>query len=82
MKTLVEHEGLYTVLPLHAVWHEVREGRLQAARIVAPPLQRTVSMAMAKAKGPGKAVSAVAAQIVQMMDEMAQSGMWRPGAPE
>jgi LysR family nitrogen assimilation transcriptional regulator len=80
-KSLVAQERLYTVLPLHAVWTEVQEGQLQAARIVNPPFQRTVAMAMAKSKGPAKAVAAVAAQIVQIVDEMARRGMWRPGVP-
>ena len=66
-------------LPLHAVWNEVAERRLQAARIVDPPFQRTVSMVLAKSKGPPRAVSAIAAQIVQIVAEMASAGMWRPG---
>jgi len=78
-KSLVEHERLYTVLPIHAVWQEVKDGVLQAARIVDPPSQRTVSMAMAKSKGPAKAVTAVAAEIVSIAGEMAGSGMWHPG---
>jgi LysR family transcriptional regulator, nitrogen assimilation regulatory protein len=80
-KSLVASERLYTVLPLHAVWHEVADGRLQAARIVDPPFQRTAAMATAKSKGPARAVSAVASQIVAIVDEMARAGMWRPGAP-
>ena len=47
-----------------------------------PHIQRTVSMAMAKSKGPAKAVMAVAAEIVTIVGEMAGSGMWRPGAAE
>jgi len=60
-------------------------GALSAAntsRIIEPPCQRTVSMAMAKSKGPAKAVMAVAAEIVTIVGEMAGSGMWRPGASE
>ena len=60
-KALVATERLYTVLPIHAVWGEVADGRLQAARIIDPPFQRTVAMASAKSKGPTRAVSAVAA---------------------
>lgn len=78
-KSLVASERLYTVLPLHAVWHEVAEGKLQAARLVDPPMQRCVSMALSKSKGPPRAVSAVAALIQQIVDEMAARGMWRPG---
>lgn len=78
-KSLVADERLYTVLPLHAVWHEVAEGKLQAAHLVDPPLQRTVSMALAKSKGPARAVSAVAALIQRIVDDMAARGMWRQG---
>jgi DNA-binding transcriptional LysR family regulator len=76
-KSLVSTERLYTVLPLHAVWSEVEDKRLQAARIVDPVIQRTVAMAMSKSKGPARAVTAVASQIVRIVDEMARAGMWR-----
>ena len=79
MKLVVAQANLYTVLPLHALWQEVQEGRLQAAKIVSPPFQRTVSMAIAKSKGPAKTVSAVAAQIVQIVGDMAKRGLWRTG---
>ena len=75
-KSLVAGSRLYTVLPLHAVWHEVQEGRLQAARIVSPPFQRTVSMATARSKGQPKAVAAVTQQIARICDDMARRGMW------
>lgn len=78
-KSLVAHERLYTVLPLHAVWNEVQAGQLQAARIVDPPFQRTVSMASARSKGPTRAVSVIATLIVDMVDEMAHAGMWQLG---
>ncbi len=77
-KSLVASERLYTVLPIHAVWSEVQDGRLQAAKIVDPPFHRTVAMASAKSKGPTRAVSAVAAKIVSIVDSMASAGMWRP----
>lgn len=79
-KSLVESERLYTVLPLHAVWSEVADRRLQAARIVEPPFQRTVSMAWSRPKGPTRAVAVVAAQIVAIVDDMARAGMWRHAA--
>ena len=78
-KSLVMSEGLYTVLPLHAVWDEVADGRLQAARIIDPPFQRTVAMAFAKTKGPTRAVTAVAARFVTIVDDMARAGMWHVG---
>jgi LysR family nitrogen assimilation transcriptional regulator len=77
-KHLVASERLYTVLPLHAVWNEVAEKRLQAAKIIDPPFQRTISMAMSKSKGPGRAVSAVASLTVDLVSELARAGMWRP----
>lgn len=75
-KQLTAQERLYTVLPLHAVWQEVQEGRLQASRIVDPPFQRTVAMAFAKAKGPSRAVTAVAGHLVRIVGEMGAEGMW------
>lgn len=77
MRSLVAQERLYTVLPIHTVWQEVQTGKLQAAKIIDPPLQRIVSMAFAKAKGPGRAAAAVAKQIEQIVDEQARAGMWR-----
>jgi LysR family nitrogen assimilation transcriptional regulator len=77
-KGLVANERLYTVLPIHAAWAEVNDKRLQAARIVDPPVQRTISMAMSKSKGPPRAVSAVASLIVDIVEEMARDGMWTP----
>jgi hypothetical protein len=65
------------VLPLHAVWREVAEGHLQAAPIVNPRMQRTIAMTTAKSKGPPRAVSAVAALIVDIVHQMAGEGMWR-----
>jgi LysR family transcriptional regulator, nitrogen assimilation regulatory protein len=77
-KGLVATERLYTVLPIHAVWSEVADKRLQAARIIDPPFQRTISMAMSKSKGPARAVSAVGSLIVEIVEDMARAGMWRP----
>ena len=81
-KSLVAHEHLYTVLPLHAVWQEVQAGVLQASKIVDPPFQRTISMASAKSKGPTRAVAAVEGLIVEIVDEMAGAGMWQPRGPD
>ncbi|MNW18392.1 hypothetical protein D3C71_2179480 [compost metagenome] len=55
----------------------MQDGTLSAARIINPPLQRIVSMAFARNKGPGRAASAVARQIAQIVDEQARAGMWR-----
>lgn len=79
-KSLVATERLYTVLPIHAVWSEVKEGRLQASRIVDPPLQRTIAMVTAKAKGPPRAVLAMSSMIARLVHDMALDGMWTPAA--
>lgn len=82
MRSVVAEEGLYTVLPLHAVWADVEEGRLQAARIVAPEVQRIVSMTLARSKGPAKAISAVTRLIEQAVAFEARRGMWKLGGPD
>lgn len=82
MRSVVAEEGLYTVLPLHAVWSEVEEGKLQASRIVSPELQRIVSMTLARSKGPAKAVSAVTGLIEQAVAAEASRGMWKVGGPD
>ncbi len=78
MRSLVAREKLYTVLPLHAVWQEVEDGKLQAARVVDPPMQRMISLVLSKSKGPPKAIKVVVRQIEQIVDEMAAQGMWHP----
>ncbi len=81
-KALVAQERLFTVLPLHAVWGEKSDGVLQASRIIDPSLQRTVSMAMAKSKGPARAVGAIAALTREIVGSMAATGMWRAGTTD
>ena len=76
MHSTVAEARLYTVLPLHAVWTEVRQGRLQAAKIVSPSLQRIVSMALSRNKGPARAVSVVAHEIEAIVEDSARHGMW------
>ncbi|MET1022709.1 MAG: LysR substrate-binding domain-containing protein [Pseudoxanthomonas sp.] len=76
-KSLSAGDGVYTVLPIHAVWKELADSVLQAARISDPPLQRIISMAMARSKGPARAVSAVAQQIDQVFHALAAEGLWQ-----
>lgn len=78
MRSLVAGENLYTVLPLHAVWQDIEDGKLQAARVIDPPMQRIISMVLSKSKGPPKAIQLVVRQIEQIVDEMARQGMWHP----
>ncbi|CAN7250808.1 LysR family transcriptional regulator [Variovorax paradoxus] len=81
-KSLAEQEHLYSVLPLHAVWNEIEEGRLQAAKIADARLQRSITMAMSKSKGPARAVQVVAAAICTIVDELGRRGMWHSTAQD
>jgi len=76
MRAGVAESGLYTVLPIHAVWSQVRENRLQAARIVSPEIRRIVSMVYSTNKGPARAVSAVTRQIAEIMENQGRMGVW------
>jgi len=76
MRSVVAENRLYTVLPIHAVWAEVRDGRLQASRIVDPLIERYVSMELSQSKGPARAVNAVVTEIVRIMEEGTRTGLW------
>jgi LysR family nitrogen assimilation transcriptional regulator len=80
MKSIAEHGEAYTVLPLHAVWNEVADGRLRASRIVGPRMQRIISMGQAQNKGPGRTVTVVTEAIVDIVKTLAEDGMWRTGS--
>lgn len=75
-KQLSADEGLYTVLPIHAVWNEIQEGKLQATRIVEPSFSRIVSLAYSKSKGPTRAVTAVAGRLIDIVGQIARQGIW------
>ncbi|MET4579839.1 LysR family transcriptional regulator [Ottowia thiooxydans] len=75
-RQLTRDEGLYTVLPIHAVWNEVQEGKLQASRIVDPSFSRVVSLAYSKSKGPTRAVTAVASRLIDIVGQIGSQGIW------
>jgi len=77
MKSIVEHEHMYTVLPLHTVWQEVDEGRLSAAKLRDPTIRRIIAMAHARTKAPGRIVMAVTRQLEALACEIADEGIWR-----
>jgi len=76
MKSIVEHEKMYTVLPLHAVWQEVQEGRLSICALRDPTMGRIISMAFSRSKGTGRTVMEVAAQIEALVREIGGEGVW------
>jgi LysR family nitrogen assimilation transcriptional regulator len=79
MKSIVAAERMYTVLPLHAVRHEIGEGKLQASRIVNPRLQRRIMMATSKTKAPGRAVTEIEALIVSIVGTLTGDNDWNDG---
>ena len=79
-KSLVEEERLYSVLPLHAVWSEIKDGRLQAAKVADLRLQRSITMAMSKSKGPTRAVQVASAAVRSIVQELGERGMWHSTA--
>ena len=50
MRSAVAEAGLYTVLPIHAVAAEVKQGRLQAAKIVSPTCSEPCRWSLARTK--------------------------------
>jgi DNA-binding transcriptional LysR family regulator len=76
MKSIVQHEKMYTVLPRHAVWQEVQEGRLSVAALRDPAMGRIISMAYSRSKGPGRTVMEVAGQIEALAREIGGEGVW------
>ena len=50
MRFVVAEAGLYTVLPIHAVAAEVKQGRLQAAKIVSPTCSEPCRWSLARTK--------------------------------
>lgn len=63
-KELVARCGLYTILGAHAITEEQRTGRLQAAYIVSPGLNRTITLGLTEVRPPSLACREVA-QIVR-----------------
>jgi DNA-binding transcriptional LysR family regulator len=43
-KDVVAENGAHTILALQAVHREIRQGRLQAARITGPAIERTIAL--------------------------------------
>ncbi|HLU03456.1 MAG TPA: LysR family transcriptional regulator [Advenella sp.] len=66
MKLMVAQKGLHTTLPIHSVLEDIADGRLQASRIVNPPIKRVVSMAISKSKGPSRTVSLVSTRLFDL----------------
>ena len=66
MKLMAAQKGLHTTLPIHSVLDDVAGGRLQASRIVNPPVARKITMAISKSKGTSRTVSLVANRLFDL----------------
>jgi DNA-binding transcriptional LysR family regulator len=66
-KGAASHAGVYTVMPAHAVADELKTGRLQAARIVEPRIDRDIALGMTSARPASHASREIARLIRGLM---------------
>jgi DNA-binding transcriptional LysR family regulator len=81
MKAVVSSGGGYTVSSLDTVSHDVSTGRLQAARIVSPPLDRLLVMSTTFHKPVTVATRLLQSEIKTLVIELLRSGRWRGRLP-
>jgi LysR family nitrogen assimilation transcriptional regulator len=72
-KDIVAGGGVYTVLAGYAAGREVREGRLQAARLVSPGIERIVTLGITNQRPATLASREVARLICRIVDDMSDS---------
>lgn len=77
IKAIVEAEDLVTLLPRGAAADELRSGRLRACRIVAPAVNRSVSVATSAPRGQTRAC----AEIRKLILEVGAAAMAAPPWP-
>lgn len=68
-KAAATHAGLYTVMPVHAAADELAAGRLQAARIVSPRIDRDIALGLTSARPASHAAREVAKLIRGMVTD-------------
>lgn len=78
-KDLVIHGIGLTVLPSVAIFEDVARGRLSAAPITAPDLQRKIVLAMSLTRRRSKAVSSVASEMRSQIKAVVNRNGW-PGS--
>lgn len=59
-KAAATHAGIYTVMPVHAAAEELAAGRLQAARIVSPRIDRDIALGLTSARPASHAAREIA----------------------
>lgn len=78
-KDIVAEGGVYTILGTHAIARELQSGRLQASRIVAPGIERTITLCTSKRHAPTLACREVVKLIRTCVDELADTAAWKHG---
>lgn len=68
-KAAATHAGIYTVMPVHAAAEELAAGRLQAARIVSPRIDRDIALGLTSARPASHAAREVAKLIRGMVTD-------------
>lgn len=74
MRDLAAEGHVSAILPLHAVISDIATGRLQAARIVDPPIQRDVRLATSRQHPLDRAGTEVLRAIRQVTADLVRSG--------
>ena len=77
IKDVVADGGIYTILPLHAVVDEVRAGRLRAAPLQEPALNRALVLATSTQRPLSRASREIVRLIRQLVEELVKSGQWQ-----
>ncbi len=77
IKDVVADGGVYTILPLHAVFAEVKTGRLRAAPIYEPTLNRALVLATSTQRPLTRASREIVRLIRQLVEELVSSGQWQ-----
>jgi DNA-binding transcriptional LysR family regulator len=76
-KEITADSGCYTVLPLHAVFADVKAGRLQAAQIVNPGIERTIVIGTTTQRPLSTAAREIGKLISTLVADLAGTGAWQ-----
>lgn len=81
IKVIAEEDGVFTLLPAGPVHAEMRDGRIEARRIVSPPLSRSVSLATSAVRSRTRACDEVKKLILCVIGDMIRNGVWKGASP-
>jgi len=82
MKDVVADGLGYTILPLHVVLAEVQTGRLQAARLVNPGIERIISLVSTTHHPLSLAAREILGLTRVVADDLTGRGAWRQGSQQ